>query len=229
MAKRATGPSTDARAKPSDHDVDQQIRRGVFETYVDEAEDGVDDVLGRQVSPFIDEKTAMRGRCDAPIAIVEYIDFQCSYSETAYPVVKRIMERYPEEVKLYLKHIPLSFHNFAEPASKYFEALAMQSSGMAWKFHDLLFERRRLFLERGEAIFDSFGDAVGADRDRLAMDIISPLILSRIERDQEEAALFGIPGPPSFSINGVVLWGAHSAEVFQKVIDRLLADGNPQV
>jgi len=44
------------------------------------------------------------GRPDAPVSIVEFVDFQCPYCIREYPKLKAIMKAYPDEVKVVFKH-----------------------------------------------------------------------------------------------------------------------------
>ena len=42
----------------------------------------------------------IRGSIDAPISIVEYGDYECPYTEMAYPLVKEIMKQFSDDMVL---------------------------------------------------------------------------------------------------------------------------------
>ena len=54
------------------------------------------------------------------------------------PVLEQVLEKYPEDVKVAFKNFPLKNHKFAMKAAV--AALAAESQGKFWEFHDLLFK-----------------------------------------------------------------------------------------
>ena len=57
------------------------------------------------------------GKLDAPVSVVAFLDYQCPYCAKVYPVLEQVLDKYPEEVNLIIKHYPLSMHRFARKAS----------------------------------------------------------------------------------------------------------------
>src|SRR5262249_27472570 len=41
-----------------------------------------------------------RGRADAPVTIVEFSDFQCPFCQKLAPVLKQLLDKYPQDVRL---------------------------------------------------------------------------------------------------------------------------------
>src|SRR5262249_10312453 len=108
-----------------------EMRGGIAGRAIDERLDTIDTRLAaietarpaaparadvRTLSPeeamkVIDVKGApVRGNPNAPVTIVEYGDFQCPYCKASRPTLKKILEAYPQQVKVLYKHFPLSFH-----------------------------------------------------------------------------------------------------------------------
>ncbi len=172
--------------------------------------------------PEIAADRAILGPKDAPITIVEYSDFQCPYCSRGYQTIKEVLEAYKGKVRLVYKHLPLDFHAQAEPAARYFEAIAMQSHEKAYKWHDLIFENQSRIASEKEAFFDAMAKKVGADMAALKKDLTSDKVKARVEADTKEARNFGFEGTPGFLINGVSLRGAYPAAEFKAIIDRLL-------
>ncbi|MBI3359216.1 MAG: thioredoxin domain-containing protein, partial [Nitrospirae bacterium] len=59
----------------------------------------------------IDTKDAPSfGPQEAPIVIVEFSDFQCPFCARTVPTLQDLKKRYPTQVRLAYKHLPLDFH-----------------------------------------------------------------------------------------------------------------------
>ena len=83
----------------------------------------------------------IQGPLDAPIALVEYGDYQCSYCGEAYLVVKAIQEHLGGRLCFAFRNFPLSnAHPYAEHAAEAAEAAGAQ--GKFWEMHDVLYENQ---------------------------------------------------------------------------------------
>ncbi|MBI3366169.1 thioredoxin domain-containing protein [Candidatus Roizmanbacteria bacterium] len=82
------------------------------------------------------------GASNPKVVLVEFSDFQCPYCIRAYPTVKKILETYKNDVRLYYKQFPLiNIHPFAEKAAE--ASLCVLDQGgndKFWKFHNKLFD-----------------------------------------------------------------------------------------
>ena len=158
----------------------------------------------------------------AAITIVEYSDFECPYCSRGYDVVKRVKEVYGDKIKFIYKHLPLDFHPKAMPAAKYFEAIAMQDTKKAFKFHDEIFENQSKLKSEGVKFMETTAKNLGVNMSKLKKDLESEKVKSKIDEHIAEARKFGITGTPGFIINGVTLKGAYPFPEFKKIIDRHL-------
>ena len=77
----------------------------------------------------------IQGSLDAPIALVEYGDYECPYCGQAYPIVKVIQERLGGRLRFAFRNFPLTnSHPHAEHAAEadppiaFFLETAVQSS-----------------------------------------------------------------------------------------------------
>lgn len=163
---------------------------------------------------------AIRGAKNAPITIVEYSDFQCPFCSRAHETVQEIMKKYDGKVRLIYKHLPLSFHDQAMIAAKYYEAIRLQDENKAFKFHDEIFTNQKK-LASGEAFLNEIAKKVGADLKRIKKDINSEKIAKRIESDMAEANKHSMQGTPGFLVNGVPVRGAYPTEYFVSLISEL--------
>lgn len=51
-----------------------------------------------------------KGASSATITIVEFADFQCPFCVNVVPTLDAVLERYPDQVRLTFKHLPLPMH-----------------------------------------------------------------------------------------------------------------------
>ena len=133
-----------------------------------------------------------RGDKNAPITLIEYSDFECPYCKRGYATVNELLKKYPGKIRFAYKHLPLSFHPNAMPASQYFEALRLQKGSLAWKFHDELYENQGK-LRQGVKYFKSVAKKLGANMSKLAKDVNSEAVKKRISQDLAEAKKLNIP------------------------------------
>lgn len=173
--------------------------------------------------PQIAEDRPIRGARKASITVVEYSDFECPYCGAVSPTLRDVLSTYGDRIRLVYKHNPLSFHATAEPAARYFEAIALQSEEHAWRFHDLVFQQQRS-LSRGVEALQEIAAALNIDHARLQQDLQSETVTQRIAADRAEAEQFGFDGTPAFVINGVSLIGNRPQRDFDRIIKRLLLE-----
>lgn len=172
---------------------------------------------------LVAEDRPIRGARNAPITVVEYSDFECPYCRAVSPTLQEVLVTYGEKVRLVYKHNPLSFHATAEPAARYFEAIALQNEEEAWRFHDLVFQQQRN-LSRGIEAVQEIAETLNVDHAQLERDLQSDAVTQRIAADRAEAERFGFDGTPAFVINGVSLVGNHPKRDFDRIIRKMLPE-----
>ena len=140
----------------------------------------------------------IRGNPAAAITLVEYGDFECPYCARAYPIVKTLLARFPDDLRVVFRHAPQTRqHPAAERAAEAAEAAGAQDR--FWPFHDRLFERpepldwpRLLGEARAlELDLDCFTADVELHRFR---DVVTRL---------ERSGAHTVRGTPTFFLDGV--------------------------
>tara|TARA_B110001454_G_C12723300_1_gene436389 strand:+ start:52788 stop:53597 length:810 start_codon:yes stop_codon:yes gene_type:complete len=201
----------------------QEAQKKQQEKMANEEKNQRDAEYANPLKPEIDESRVIFGKKDAPVTIVEYSDFECPYCSRGYQTVKQVKAEYGDKVRVLFKHLPLDFHPMAEPAARYYEAIAMQDHAKAEKFHDKVFENQGELKSGKEGFLKKAAKDVGANMAKLEKDLKDEKISKRIQADMEEAQKFGIRGTPGFVINGISLRGALPFNEFKDVIDKHLA------
>lgn len=167
---------------------------------------------------------SFRGNKDAPITLVEYSDFECPFCARGFNTVTELLKKYEGKIRFVYKHLPLSFHPQAMPASQYYEAIRLQDPKKAWEFHDRIYKDQRK-LQNGEAFLKSIAKDLKVDMKKLEKDVKSEAVQKRIDADMAEAAKFGFQGTPGFLLNGVPVKGAYPTSHFEGLVDELVKRG----
>ena len=154
-------------------------------------------MTGRLTPPVgPDDHTA--GADDAPVTLVEYGDFECSYCGQAYPIVARIQKRLGPRLRFVFRNFPLGeAHPHAAHAAEAAEAAAAQ--GRFWEMHDLLYERQNA-LEDDQLI--EYAETLGLDARRVARELADGTWTPAVRADFMSGVRSGVNGTPTFFING---------------------------
>jgi protein-disulfide isomerase len=175
--------------------------------------------LANRVPWKVDEKSPQKGSADAPVTILQYTDFQCAPCAQAAQAMEEIMAAHPEKVRWVFKNYPEGDYAPAVHAAR--AGLAAHRQGKFWEYHDRLFQKDTALNDR---ILRNHAKALGLDMERFVKDRDSDETTEAVAADSEEAAAYGITGPPGFVINGVVVNGLYPAEYFTVLIDYLLEE-----
>lgn len=158
------------------------------------------------------------GLFDAPVTIVVFMDYQCPYCVRLMPVLKQVLEKYPQQVKIAYKQYPLKMHQAALSASA--ASLSAAQENRFQEFHDVLLEDHENLTD--ENILDK-ATKLGFDREAFRKKMGSPSIMLQIQKDMEDGKKADVSGIPSVFINGKRLKN-RSLEGFQKMIDQEIID-----
>ncbi len=163
----------------------------------------------------------IRGPEDAPVTIVEYVDFQCPFCTREAPVITKILAEYPGKVRWVFKHFPLRMHPKAKPVHAA-AALAFEQKGNDgfWKFHDKIVANPK---KVAKADLRGYAESLGMDLaafDALMAD--EAKITAATQADMSLAGKFKVRGTPSVFINGLKL-ASRNCPGYKARIDQILA------
>ena len=150
----------------------------------------------------------VRGDLGAPLALVEYGDYECPYCRAAHPVVKEVERRLNGQLSFAYRHFPIvNAHPHAVRAAQAAEAAGAQ--GQFWVMHDQLFESTT-GLEDETLV--RLAIHIGLDARRFVADLTANEYLDRIREDMSSGARSGVNGTPTFFVNGIRYNGAVDAD-----------------
>ncbi len=155
----------------------------------------------------------IRGNVDAPVTIVVFDDYQCPYCARLAPVLKQVLERNPQTVRVALKNFPLSMHRYARQAA--LAALAAGKQGKYWEMHDLLFAN---YSQLNEQKIRELAGKVGLDMERFETDLKDAELQRLVQQDLRQGQQLGVRGTPTVYINGRLVRD-RSPNGLQRMID----------
>jgi predicted DsbA family dithiol-disulfide isomerase len=157
-----------------------------------------------------------KGPETAPVTIVVFDDYQCPYCVRLNPILEQVLKKYPEDVKLVIKHFPLRMHKFAKKASR--ASLAAHKQNKFWEYHDMIFEN---YKGLNDDKFPEFAAALNLDVEKFKTDMNSKPMGDIIKKDMAEGKKAGVSGTPTVFINGKRL-KSRGLKGFEKMIKQEL-------
>ena len=132
------------------------------------------------------------------------------------PVLEQVLEKYPQDVKVVFKNFPLQNHKYARKAA--IAALAAESQGKFWEFHDLLFEN---YNRLNDKKIQEIAQTVGLNLEEYEKMKKDSAIQGKLRRDLSDGRRAGVRGTPTVFINGRRLRD-RSFKGFQAAVDKQL-------
>ncbi len=128
------------------------------------------------------------------VLLIEFSDFQCPYCAAVRGSLKQFAEKYPTEVTLVYKHLPLTrIHDQALGAAQ--AAWAAGQQGKFWEFQEALFANQK---DLNGVFYKKIAAQLGLDMARFDRDRISPAAAQAIAQDVKMAEELAINGTPTF-------------------------------
>jgi protein-disulfide isomerase len=160
----------------------------------------------------------VRGPVDAPVTLIEFVDFQSPYCQRMQPIFRRLLDDYPTQVRLVVRDFPLAVHRDALRAAE--AAACAGAEGAYWPYHDVLLQERD---DLGRAALERHATRVGIDAGRLGACLDQRRMRAEVEHDAADARRLGVSVVPTTFVNGRYLKGPQPYEVLRAWIDRELA------
>ncbi|EKD43359.1 MAG: DsbA oxidoreductase, partial [uncultured bacterium] len=140
--------------------------------------------------------------------VVEFIDFKCVNSKAEASILRQMMQKYGNKVKLIIRNFPVES---TYPGSSQLSVLALCSyaQGNYWPMHDWLFENQaNLANTLGDEDLDGIAQNFGMDAEKLKNCMKSNDVKVAVNKDYADGYRFGIGGTPTFFVNGEKVEGA---------------------
>ncbi|MDP3970529.1 MAG: thioredoxin domain-containing protein [bacterium] len=197
----------------------RKIQNGEISTFAVDTNTGIAPTLqknnfipGADDDPFI-------GATDAKVVVISFEDFQCPYCKESYPIIKKVVEQYPTQVKYVFRDFPLfTLHSQAKEAALAGECADEQ--GEFWTYHDLVFDRQSELALND--IFITLAEEAGLDVASFSECLTSERYLDEIQQDLDEGLLAGVEATPTFVVNNTIYRGILSEQQWLDIVDKEL-------
>jgi protein-disulfide isomerase len=170
------------------------------------------------------------GPADAPVVIVEFVDYQCPYCVKAHTeIIPVLREQFQNELRIEIRQLPLEIHPAAAAAAR--AVITADEQGKFGEFHDALFSVQSESAPSGAekrgslgfATFERVAEQLGLDVERFERDFQTRGVGDRLAADVLLARRLGVQGTPGFFVNGRYVDGARNAATFARMVDEELA------
>ena len=162
--------------------------------------------------------TPARGPADAKVTVVEFSDFHCPFCKRVQPTLVELMAKYPKDVRLVYKHMPLDqLHPQARRAAE--ASWCAQQQGKFWEYHDALYKGVPDGTDQNLA---SVAGRVGLDAGQYQQCMSAGEAAKVVQAHVDEGARYGVSGTPGFFINGRFVNGAVPLETFVQLVEEEL-------
>lgn len=158
----------------------------------------------------------VRGRVDAPVTVVEFGDYQCPRCQRAVSILKGLLERHPETVRLVYLDFPVNRSGISRLVAE--GAVCAQAQDAYWSYHDLAFERQ---ARLDEASPRAIAGDLGLDLESFDACLAGPGPRARVRRGEQQARALRISGTPAVYVNGRPLPGSDLAAALEARVDVL--------
>ena len=174
---------------------------------------GTTNELPPDCAPVIAESPT-RGPEEAWVTVVEFADFQCPYCGRVVPTLREVDAERPDEVRWVFKHLPLSMHPRALPAS--IAAECAHEQDRFWPMYDTLYSHQNAL---SDSALESHAKAAGVDLEAWRTCLDSDRPKEVIANDRKQAVDAEVQATPTFFVNGKPLVGALPLADFVDAVD----------
>jgi protein-disulfide isomerase len=159
------------------------------------------------------------GSAKAPVVMVEFSDFQCSFCKKFWAeALPRLKEAYIEKgkVRFVYRHFAV-LGKLSQQAASAAECAGEQ--GRFWDYHDRLFANQGAFTD---GRLKSYAGELKLNAVAFGKCLDGARYEDRVKRETAAALSLGVRGTPAFFVNGRLLVGAQPFEAFRRVIEEEL-------
>lgn len=170
------------------------------------------------------------GKADSKVLLIEYGDFQCPGCGSVHPTVKKLSEKYKDQMAFVFRNFPItSKHPNARAAAAAVEAAGLQNK--YWEMHNKIFESQNAWGSLGAnertKFFTDYAAELELDKDKFTSDLASSTVNQKISFDQALGKKAGANATPTFILDGKQLdneW-TNEAKFEEMIVNTLKAKG----
>jgi len=159
---------------------------------------------------------------DNPIVnVIVYESFACPFCQGDQPTLKKVLEKFGPLLRLTVKDFPTEgIHPGVFEA--HLAAGCANEQGAYWPYHDLLFENQGNFDKKNLKLLSK---NLGIDIAQFDKCLDDEKYATEIRQDYSEGVDLDIAGTPTYVVNGSILGGSISYDMWEEIIGYILKGG----
>lgn len=163
------------------------------------------------------------GSASAPVRVIEFSDFECTFCARLHPTLKRIVDESAGQIAWEYRHLPLPNHPNAYPGAIASECVARELGIDAfWDYTEIIFAN---IGQQSPAFFLSEAGKLGLSAGGFNSCIEDESIIALVQSDMQAASSMGANGTP-FNVvvradgSGEGVSGAVPYDQWQQILNR---------
>lgn len=175
----------------------------------------------QQAEALVRPHAPIIGPADAKVTVVEFFDPSCEACRAFYPMVKQMMDVYPDEVRLVLRYAP--FHDGSDEAVRMIEGARRQDKFTAAL--EALLAGQPEWAAHGQPDLEKAWQLVGTtgvDLSKARADSALPEVAEILRQDMADAAALAIQQTPTFFVNGRPLEDFGPQQLFDLITEEVM-------
>jgi Protein-disulfide isomerase len=164
------------------------------------------------------EKDHIQGSLSAPVVLIMYGDYECSYCGNAYYILRDLKKELKDKLTIVFRNYPIvELHRHAMHA-----ALAAETAdqlGKFWEMHDILYENQQ-HLHDDSLV--QYAKEIGLDEKKFEENFGNEASVRKVNEDISSGNRFGVRGTPTFFINGQYYSGDWTTSEFRDYLYSLI-------
>jgi protein-disulfide isomerase len=169
--------------------------------YQKQTQSAQDQTVRAEQTRLVRMHSPVLGPQGAPVTIVEFFDPACETCRAFYPIVKNLMAKYPDDVRLVIRYAP--FHQGSDQVVKLLEAAKRQ--GKYQQVLEAVLQAQPTWADHSRPNPDltfEIAKAVGLDIGRAREDMARPEMQALLTQDVEDLNALKVTRTPTFLVNG---------------------------
>ena len=194
----------------------------IINNFIDDSDQlSTDVVAARELlghKPIIDSLDPSLGQTDARVNVVYFNDLACKYCIEQEQILKKVLKKYPDSVRLVWKDYPTDHFSFQASIA----ARCAQKQDQFWEytdiFHKFILDNQKL----DDDIFLEIAQNLDLDLEKFQKCFENLETNQLVEDNIIEANVFEIIGVPSLFVNAYQMMGAIGQEELEQIINQEL-------
>lgn len=159
------------------------------------------DKVNQAADRLVRFRSTVLGPVNAPVTIVEFFDPACETCRAFYPLVKDLMRKHPQDIRLVLRYAP--FHQGSDQVVKLLEASKKQDKYLP--VLEMVLAAQPMWADHGKPNLElayQAAEKAGLDIQKALADAKSSEIEALLAQDIQDLTALEVTKTPTFFVNG---------------------------